>query len=351
MKLAIIGAGNIAGRHAANLRYLDSARVAAVCDVDESRAQALAGPFQAAVYSQPDAMFDAVQDLDAVLLCTPPAVRLPIFARAADQGVHVFCEKPPADSLESAAEISALIESSGILCSVGFHHRYSPVLPAFRELTAEEPLSTVQSTHVAGNAFSSAMPPWFFLQERSGGHVMDQAIHNVDLLRHLVGEIAEVHTLANNLSVPVSDAFDIADTTLTLIRFENGVSASHLHSWGSHVSKSDLTFVGRNLQLQLRTISPPRLQGRRRLENGELEEIRIQHDEGPSMGREDMEVNLGGPHPPDPPHFGALETFLQAVASQQPELFKSDFPDATRTLAVVLAMNRSAEIGRPVSLA
>lgn len=351
MNVGIIGAGNIARRHAANLQYLkDTVGVAAVCDMDVERARRLAQPFQAAVFVQPEEMFAQTTDLDAVLLCTPPTVRKSVFAQAVQRGIHVFCEKPPAASVKAAQEICALLAPGKIICSVDFHSRYSPVLPAFLELTRDEPLSSIQSTHVAGNAFSPTMQPWFFLQEESGGHVMDQAIHTIDLLRYLVGEVAEVHTLANNLSVPVSDTFDIADTTCTLIQFANGVTASHLHSWGSRLSKNDMTFVGRNLQLQLRAFTPPRLTGRRWHEDGEIEDIRIQHEEGPGMGREGVETALDGASPPDPPHFGALSTFLEAVATQQPGLIKSDFPDATRTLSVVLAMNQSALTGQPVKL-
>ncbi len=350
MKVGFVGAGNIAQRHAANLQYMNCVEVVAVCDVDATRAGHLAQPFQASVHVRLDDMFDQATGLDAVLVCSPPTVRKAVFQLAAQRGIHVFCEKPPADSLPVAQEIGELIEASGVICSVDFHQRYSPVLPTFFELTRTETLSAVQSTHVAGNAFSPTMPPWFFLQEKSGGHVMDQAIHTIDLLRYLMGEITEVHTLANNRAVPVTDTFDIADTTCTLIRFANGVTASHLHSWGSRIPKHDMTFVGRNLQLHLRPIAPPRLTGQRWHESGDRETINVQCAEGPGMGREGRPVDPHGSAPPDPPHYGALKTFLDAIRTGQPGLVKSNFRDATQTLAVVLAMNRSAATGHPVQL-
>ena len=350
MKVGFVGAGNIARRHAANLQYMNCVDVVAVCDVDETRAGHLAQPFQASVHVRLDDMFDQATGLDAVLVCSPPTVRKAVFQLAAQRGIHVFCEKPPAESLPVAQEIGELIEASGIICSVDFHSRYSPVLPTFFDLTRTETLSAVHSTHVAGNAFSPAMPPWFFLQEKSGGHVMDQAIHTIDLLRYLVGEIAEVHTLANNLAVPVTDTFNIADTTCTLIQFVNGITASHLHSWGSRISKQDMTFIGRNLQLHLRPFAPPRLTGHRWSDHGDLEKVDVQCAEGPGMGREDRAVDLDSPTPPDPPHYGALKTFLNAVSSKQPGLVKSDFMDAAKTLSVVLAMNQSAATGQPIQL-
>ncbi len=348
MKVGFVGAGNIARRHAANLQYMNCVDVVAVCDMDATRARHLAQPFQAAVHVRLDDMFEQTPELDAVLICSPPTVRKAVFQWAAQRGIHVFCEKPPADSLQAAHDICDLIEAGGIVCSVDFHHRYSPVLPTFFELTKTEALSSVQSTHVAGNAFSPTMPPWFFLQEKSGGHVMDQTIHTIDLLRYLIGDIAEVHTLANNKAVPVTDTFDIADTTCTLIQFANGVTASHLHSWGSRISKHDMMFMGRNLQLHLRPFAPPRLTGHRWRDHGDLETIAVQYAEEPGMGREGSAVDWKGPTPPDPPHYGALKTFLDAIGTQRPDLIKSDFADAAKTLAVVLAMNRSAATGRPV---
>lgn len=350
MKVGFIGAGNIARRHAANLQYMKNVEVVAVCDLDEARAQHLARPFQASVFVQLEDMFEQTTGMDAVLLCSPPTVRKSAFQMAIQRGIHVFCEKPPADTLAAAHEICDLIEASEIVCSVDFHSRYSPILPTFFELTGAEAISSIQSTHVSGNAFSPTMQPWFFIQERSGGHVMDQAIHTIDLLRYLVGEIAEVHTLANNRAVPVTDTFNIADTTCTLIQFVNGVTASHLHSWGSHIPKLDLTFVGRNLQLNLRPFTPPRLTGRRRNDKGDLETVDVQCEEGPGMGREGLPVELDGSTPPDPPHYGSLNAFLDAIATKQPGLVKSDFLDATKTLSAVLAMNQSASTGKPVQL-
>ncbi len=350
MKLGFIGAGNIATRHAANLEFMDLAEVIAVCDVDELRARSLAKPFGARIYDTPDRMFDMETDLDAVLLCAPPSVRKTVFARAVEADVHVFCEKPPADTEETAEEIAAMIHNSGILCSVDFHSRYSRVLPAYFEVVSGHSLSSVQSSHVSNNAFSPTMPPWFFIHERSGGHVMDQAIHTIDLLRYLVSEIVEVHTLANNRAVPKSQDFTIADTTCTLLQFENGVSGTHLHSWGSHIPKRDLTFVGREIQLSLRPYSPPRLSGFRWLGERERESIKVEFDEGPSMGREIKAMTSSGSSPPDPPHFEALKSFLLAIQGGRNELIKSNFDDAAKTLSVVLAMNQSATTGQPVRL-
>ena len=230
MKLGFIGAGNIATRHAANLEFMDLAEVIAVCDVDELRARSLAKPLGPELMTLPTecSIWNRIlmPSCSAHLLCAKNC-----FCKSRRSDVHVFCEKPPADAEETAEEIAAMIHNSGILCSVDFHSRYSRVLPAYFEIVSDHSLSSVQSSHVSNNAFSPTMPPWFFIHERSGGHVMDQAIHTIDLLRYLVSEIVEVHTLANNRAVPKSQDFTIADTTCTLLQFENGVSGTHLHSW------------------------------------------------------------------------------------------------------------------------
>ena len=119
---------------------------------------------------------------------------------------------------------------------------------------------------------------------------------------------------------------------------------------GSHIPKQDLTFVGRDIQLSLRPYSPPRLSGFRWLGERERESIKVEFEEGPSMGREIKTMTSSGSSPPDPPHFEALKSFLLAIQGGNIELIKSNFEDAAKTLSVVLAMNQSASTGQPVKL-
>ncbi|MBA3429373.1 MAG: Gfo/Idh/MocA family oxidoreductase, partial [Actinobacteria bacterium] len=91
MRAAIVGAGWIAAEHAATLDRLDGVELAAVCDIDESRARELAG--SAAVYTDWRKLLER-ESPDAVFVCTPPLVHREPAVEALDRGIHVYLEKP-----------------------------------------------------------------------------------------------------------------------------------------------------------------------------------------------------------------------------------------------------------------
>ena len=135
--LGIIGAGNIATRHLANLEFLGRNRVVGLCDLDLEKAKELSARCGAKPYANFEEMFDREPGLDAVVICTPPTVRRSIFELAIERGIGIYCEKPPTDTLEEAKHIALIVDGSGIICSVGFHMRYSPSVDRFRELMEE----------------------------------------------------------------------------------------------------------------------------------------------------------------------------------------------------------------------
>ena len=76
-----------------------------------------------------------------------------------------------------------MIDGSDIICSVGFHMRYSPSVDRFRELMEGRTVNFVQSILAGSSVATRSLDDWFFLKEKSGGHIMDQAIHFIDLMR------------------------------------------------------------------------------------------------------------------------------------------------------------------------
>ena len=76
LQVGITGAGNIATRHLANLAFLGGNRVVGICDLDLDRAGELADQYGATPYGNFEAMFMR-ESLDAVVICTPPMVRVP----------------------------------------------------------------------------------------------------------------------------------------------------------------------------------------------------------------------------------------------------------------------------------
>ena len=345
--LGIVGAGNIATRHLANLAFLSRNRVVGVCDLDLDRAEALSGQYGAKPYADFEEMFIREPGLDAVVICTPPTVRRSIFELAIERGIGVYCEKPPADTLEEAKYIARIVDESGIICSVGFHMRYSPAVDRFRELMEDKTVNFVQSISAGFAAATRSLDNWFFIKEKSGGHITDQAIHFIDLMRLVVGDITRVQTFGNNIVCPKTDDFTIEDTTCTNIRFATGASGSHIHSWAAQRGKNELTIAGADFTFSLVAHSPPRLSGWIGKPGQEQEKIELTFPQGPAMGRGGrISAKRKAEDPPDPPHCESMQVFLDAIRTGDRRRIRSPFSNAVQSLATVLAMNRSIDSGQ-----
>jgi len=346
LALAIIGAGSIGVRHLSNLKFIGKNRVVAVCDADDAQASKMANGIGARTYPSVDAMFDAEQGLDAVLICVPPGIRRQVFERAAERGIAVFCEKPPADSMEHAQEVARIVRDSGILCMQGFNQRYVPSVDRMRELLDGRTINVVLSTYLSAPALTGGLRPWFFEKDRSGGPLLDQAIHTIDLMRYIAGEIESVYTLGNNVARPKGPGFTIEDTSISTIRFASGASGHHVHSWGTPWGATNFAFNGPDFHLALELSGPPAVYGTIGDPKGDGTPVRDEFPQGPGMGRGGKMAATRSPDdPPDPMHYREMVVFLNAVRTGDTSAVRSSYADGMRSLAVVLAMNQSVETG------
>lgn len=352
VRVAIIGAGGIGVRHLENLRFLGGNEIVAICDLDQGRAQALAKRAGTArTYRTADDMFAAGEEVEAVVICTPYTIRRQIIQEAANRGVAVYCEKPPAHTIEEGLRIAEIIDRHNLICSVGFNQRYSPAVDRFREVTKGRVVNFVQSIAANASLFTHPLEGWFYIQEKSGGQLMDQAIHTFDLLRYVVGEITDVHVYGNNVIRPVTEDFTVHDTTVTSFRFAHGGSGCHIHSWSTPKGRSELLIAGGDFSLSLRAINSPELHGFFGGPGSEQTPFNETWVQGPPMGRfGEIPKGRKPEDPPDPPHFEAMKTFIEAVKSGDQSQIRSSFLDSLQTLAVVLGMLRSAETGEAVPI-
>jgi len=345
IRLGIIGAGDITMRHMANLEFLGGNDVAAIADTRLEAARERAAPVSANAYADWKEMLKQESDIDAVLLCTPPVLRKEVFAAAADAGIAVFCEKPPAQNLAEAKEIADIVHQSGMVCSVGFNCRYAASVDECRRLLASRTVNVVRAAVLNPIALPGrrALGEWFYLKERGGG-LFDVLIHTLDLIRCVAGNVESVQAFGSNVVVPKDETFTIEDTISMNMRLASGGSASVVTSWACGHGLSDLTFFGEDFQIGLTPI-PPRLRGR--VGAPEAESVDRDFPQGPAMGRGGKINPKRKPEdPPDPPHCEEMKVFLEAVRTGDTSGIRSPYADAAETVALVDAICRSMESGR-----
>ena len=220
----IIGAGVIATTYAGAIAAIAHARLRAVADIDQERAQRLAAAAGADAYADVDALL-ARHDIDVVCVCVPSGLHAEIGARAAAAGKHVVVEKPIDVTLAAADRLIDACRSGGVALSVISQHRFDPSVRRLREAIAAGRLGRL----ILGDAFVKwYRSPAYYRSAGwratwsldGGGALMNQGIHSVDLLLWLLGPVESV------LARTATAAHEVAveDVATALIRFSSGAS-------------------------------------------------------------------------------------------------------------------------------
>ena len=200
----------MAERHATVLAGFDDVELVAATDLDPDRSAAFARTRGLPAVPDPDALL--ALDLHAVYVCVPPSAHGAAERAAAAAGVAVFVEKPLATDLDTAERIGA--ELAGVLTRVGHHWRCAESVHLARRLLAGRRIRSV-----AGSWLDKVPPvPWWTDRGRSGGPLVEQAVHLLDTARVLAGEVDEVHAASAG---PV-DGGSVDTATAALLRFTGG---------------------------------------------------------------------------------------------------------------------------------
>jgi myo-inositol 2-dehydrogenase / D-chiro-inositol 1-dehydrogenase len=199
-RIGLIGAGNVGRRHAQVLSGFPDVHLAGITDVVPQAAAALARDVGCRPFSRIDELLSA--GVDAVYVCVPP------FAHGA---------KPLAATAEMAERVGAQIAAAGVLTAVGHHWRYLKVVERARRLLDG------RAVRLVGGAWLDKVPPvgWWPVRDRSGGPVIEQAAHVLDLARVFAGEVAEVFAMGNGQPPAVPGA-DVDGVTTATLRFRSG---------------------------------------------------------------------------------------------------------------------------------
>ena len=216
MRLGVVGAGGIAARHLVALAQDGGGgvEVSAHLARGPERAAAAAARFGGAAFSDIDA-FIAEGRPEAVLVTVPPAEHGAVERALIAAGVPFLVEKPIGLDAETPEAIARGIEAGGLVAAVGYNWRALETLERVRWLLAETPAQMVLGRFHGG---TPATPWWRFAAE-SGGQMLEQACHMVDLARHLVGEGEVLGGAGGFAALPEFADGDVAGSSAALLRF------------------------------------------------------------------------------------------------------------------------------------
>ena len=217
--VALLGAGRAGREHAKNLGTLPGVRVLCVCDPVLAAAEGAASLARAeGVTVSADEVF-ARADIDAVIISTPTETHADYMEQAARAGKAIFCEKPVSLDLARAAEAVRIVRECGVPFQIGFDRRFDPGYAEVRRRLEEGALGQVDQFVALSR---DPAPPSREYLAKSGGLMIDSAIHDFDIARFWVGEVEEVFVMGDARFSEDARAVGDVDTTTTLLRFKSG---------------------------------------------------------------------------------------------------------------------------------
>ena len=209
MRIGLIGAGQFGRRHLQTIRDEPQCQLAAVAD------PAWQGEKRYADYEE---MLERAKP-DGVIIATPNALHVPAGLACVRRGIPILVEKPIADSVAASKELVGAAERARVPLLVGHHRRHNPILEKAREIVQGGGIGRL--TAVAALWLLQKPADYFdvaWRREQGGGPLLINAIHNIDDLRFVCGEIEEVRGFMSN----ATRGFPVEDTAAIALRFANG---------------------------------------------------------------------------------------------------------------------------------
>lgn len=243
IKAGFIGTGGISAAHLKYLQTRKDVKITALCDVNREQALKRQKEFGGDVFTDFDDMLRQVK-LDAVWICTPPSVRRAPLLACADKDIPVFCEKPVERSETGARQIAAELRRRKAKVQIGYVFRSTPVVQALRKVIRDDRIHLIHSFYACDVSLKMSLPKWFYDKTKSGGMLIDQATHNLDLLRCLFGEVSAVRGAAKNPVHKKKSGYTIDEASGLILTFRSGIIAVHTHSWVADRWRNEITLSG-----------------------------------------------------------------------------------------------------------
>jgi len=213
MNVGLVGCGRISLKHIRAIKE-NSLILYGTYDIIEDRMPEVFIPFRSYQH-----MIEHTH-IDIVSICTPSDLHAEMAIAAAEAGKHVLVEKPIALKIEDAEDVIKACKFNNVKLCVVVQNRFNPHIGLIKTLNLGKVLvaNATCRWHRPQSYFNGWMASW----DRSGGVIINQLIHSLDMLLYLVGPVASVSAYADNLCRSLS----FPDTYVANIKFWNGAIGS-----------------------------------------------------------------------------------------------------------------------------
>jgi predicted dehydrogenase len=216
LRVAVVGLAGIGRVHVRLLSSREDAELVGVCDLSPAALEA--AETTAPRFGDYARLLEEARP-EAVLLATPPAAHLSLTRQAAERGIHVFAEKPMAETVASAQGMIDACAAAGVTLMIGHKKRYVPALARLKSLLEGELGPARFVIHRYAHPGRSEKD-WFWREADGGGPLRENAVHAADLLRWLCGEVERVEGEGDFLTF--EDRAPQLNCAVLTLRFRSG---------------------------------------------------------------------------------------------------------------------------------
>lgn len=221
LRIALIGAGNMGQQHYHHLKSLTQATLCAVADPGPQAAD-LAAQWGVGYFSDYRQMLEHVKP-EAVIIANPNTLHVSTALDCLAAGVPVLLEKPVGVDMDEVRQLVAVSKATGVPVLVGHHRRHNPLIVRARELLQSGALGRLTTVTAL---WQLRKPDRYFetswRRESGAGMLLTNLIHDLDLLRHLCGEVRQVQAITSN----AVRGFANEDCAAVLLQFDSGALGS-----------------------------------------------------------------------------------------------------------------------------
>ncbi|WP_449355217.1 Gfo/Idh/MocA family protein [Virgibacillus natechei] len=315
LKIGFIGAGGVAKVHLKNTTANKHAEVAAICDIGPEVVKEQAEKYGVNGYTDAVTMLDSEQ-LDAVFISVPPFARGRLEEEVAERGIHLLAEKPLGLDLEQARRKQKVIEDSGVIHASGYCLRYWDIVQKAKTFLANRDIAMVRGYYLS----KFVETPWYRVRAKSGGQLVEQSTHILDLIRYFAGDVTRVSA---EMSLVVSndiEGLDIPDVSTVNMRFSTGAVANLTSTFTQTDHRMGVEILGRDFRITL--------DGRK---------LTLMEDGVETIFTSEQDF-----------HQAQDNAFIDAVRLRDRRLVLASYPDGVETLALSLAAGASNDAGKTI---
>ena len=336
MNFAIVGCGFIAKKHAKAIQEVENANLVAVSDKLNTAMEPYVEEYGVAAYEELDQML-LREDIDVVSVCTPTGLHAPLAIKVANAKKHVILEKPIAMTLEETDKIIEACNRNEVKLSIVHPNRFRPVVMELRKILDQKLLGKISHANAIVNwnrnqeYYDQAL--WRGTKEFDGGALMNQAIHNLDLLLWFMGEPEQIFSMEATRFRKI----EAEDVSTGVIRFKSGALG---------LVEASTTAYGQNFEESITLFGEKgtvKIGGKNAIYFEHLEIEGMNEDKINEVKEKIKEDPFGIPG-----HQCIIDDMVKAIEEDRQPAVSGE--EGRKSLDLVLAFYESAKINQPIQL-